>query len=647
MSKDDYTRNFRDDEFTKSLYSDDEGDIQYPPYDGQDALEFVAANEYEEEKNEIVNSSQFAKEENKLTTSYITGIFLSFVLRTGEITVNIFRTLIFKYGAFLAFPFILLFKEISKLFKKAKISLALVPKNFIKEVKEIRYEIKIIKKQSKKMAQKGKKAYRKALSKYFIISFKRHSLFWKTIFNSLFPVAMAAVLSLVFINSGNQIYALKVVYNGIPIGYVKNETVFEEAKNRAITLLGNEANNQSYTQSLTAKPQYTLTKISLNELDGKDTICENIITASNASLVRACGVYIDGEFICAVKNEADASSVFSSILAPSKKNAKDGTIVAFVEEIDFLQGLYPEESIWDSLTLKNTVSKPKSQAVYHKLKKKETASSVAKKYGLTISELKALNPAVDFSKLKKGTNLLVAAESNYVRIKVMKTRVRTETVSFSTVKKESSSLLKGTTKVSQNGVNGKYEITELVTYIDGKETYSTVISKKQTVKTVDKIILVGTKTVSSYSSGGYSSSSSSSSSGGMIWPARGAYSVSSHYGYRSASISGWGFHGGIDIVRSGGGSTGCAVVAAASGRVVTAISGYSGYGHTVVIDHGNGLKTRYAHMQAGSIAVKVGDYVYAGQQIGRIGGTGNVTGPHLHFEVLKYGTKVNPYPYIR
>ncbi|MGN1418158.1 MAG: peptidoglycan DD-metalloendopeptidase family protein, partial [Acutalibacteraceae bacterium] len=219
-----------------------------------------------------------------------------------------------------------------------------------------------------------------------------------------------------------------------------------------------------------------------------------------------------------------------------------------------------------------------------------------------------------------------------------------------TEKQQSSTLLKGTTKVVQKGSNGKKVITELVTYINNIETYSVVVSEKQTVDPVKEIIYVGTKSASSYSS--YSSSNSAysgytgSSSSGFIWPTIGAYTVSSNYGYRSASISGWSFHGGTDIIKAGGGSTGIPVIAAASGTVVVAQSGYSGYGHTVVIDHGNGLRTRYAHMQAGSIRVRVGQTVYQGQQIGNIGSTGNVTGPHLHFEVLKNGVKVNPRLYI-
>ena len=70
-------------------------------------------------------------------------------------------------------------------------------------------------------------------------------------------------------------------------------------------------------------------------------------------------------------------------------------------------------------------------------------------------------------------------------------------------------------------------------------------------------------------------------------------------------------------------------------------------GRRFVIDHGNGIKTRYAHMYPGSLTVRVGQRVYQGQQIGRIGSTGNSTGPHLHFEMLVNGYKENPLPYIR
>ena len=106
-----------------------------------------------------------------------------------------------------------------------------------------------------------------------------------------------------------------------------------------------------------------------------------------------------------------------------------------------------------------------------------------------------------------------------------------------------------------------------------------------------------------------------------------------------------GWHGGVDIIKAGGHSTGTPIVAAGDGTVVSAGYHYS-WGYNVVINHGNGLSTRYAHMLAGSFKVSPGQQVYAGQPIGNVGSSGNVTGPHLHFEVMINGRRVNPMPYL-
>ncbi len=132
----------------------------------------------------------------------------------------------------------------------------------------------------------------------------------------------------------------------------------------------------------------------------------------------------------------------------------------------------------------------------------------------------------------------------------------------------------------------------------------------------------------------------------FIWPAKGAVAISSPYGYRDPEISGRSFHGGIDIVTGKGNSTGTPVVAAASGTVIHVAESYRGYGHQVLIDHGKGVTTRYAHMLPNSISVCVGEKVEQGQQLGKIGSTGNTTGPHLHFEVMVDGVKKNPLSFL-
>ncbi len=123
---------------------------------------------------------------------------------------------------------------------------------------------------------------------------------------------------------------------------------------------------------------------------------------------------------------------------------------------------------------------------------------------------------------------------------------------------------------------------------------------------------------------------SSSGLSGFIWPANGP--ITSPFGWR------WGrLHKGIDI----GASYAAPVVAARAGQVVSA-GWRDDYGIAVVIDHGGGLRTLYAHLSRSSVGA--GQEVAQGDVIGYVGATGNATGPHLHFELHRGGRVVNPLP---
>jgi len=116
--------------------------------------------------------------------------------------------------------------------------------------------------------------------------------------------------------------------------------------------------------------------------------------------------------------------------------------------------------------------------------------------------------------------------------------------------------------------------------------------------------------------------------------------LSSHFGYRVDPFTGKkAFHNGVDIA----GKKGTGVLAVASG-VVTWADKRNGYGNLVEIDHGAGFITRYGHNE--KIIVKVGDVVRSNQKIAAMGSTGRSTGPHVHFEVIKNGKKINPRKYL-
>ena len=128
--------------------------------------------------------------------------------------------------------------------------------------------------------------------------------------------------------------------------------------------------------------------------------------------------------------------------------------------------------------------------------------------------------------------------------------------------------------------------------------------------------------------------------GTMIWPIKEHYTITSKYGMRTHPITGvYKLHTGIDISAK----TGEEFIAVAYGIVVKA--GYnSAYGNMVIIDHGGGIQTLYAH--GSSIEVKVGDIVNAGDLVLKVGSTGYSTGPHAHFEIRIKGVTVNPLEYI-
>jgi murein DD-endopeptidase MepM/ murein hydrolase activator NlpD len=137
-------------------------------------------------------------------------------------------------------------------------------------------------------------------------------------------------------------------------------------------------------------------------------------------------------------------------------------------------------------------------------------------------------------------------------------------------------------------------------------------------------------------------------SGEMLWPVPGFYRITSPYGPRICPFHGQENHSGVDVGSNRDpyeSISGAPIVAAGDGTVIKA-SYYSSYGNTVMIDHGDGLVTLYAHQLSGGIKVSAGDYVLAGQRIGTVGSTGNSTGPHLHFEVRVNGNTVDPMSYV-
>jgi murein DD-endopeptidase MepM/ murein hydrolase activator NlpD len=252
----------------------------------------------------------------------------------------------------------------------------------------------------------------------------------------------------------------------------------------------------------------------------------------------------------------------------------------------------------------------------------DVLGAIAMKHNLKTAELLELNPDLtENSVLQIGQKINVTVEKPLVDVQVVQEQLVDEKIDFNKVVEKDAKMYKGETVEIQSGATGEKQVEYLVTKVNGRVTKKSVIQEKILKEPVDEIVKVGTKVISSRGTGDF------------IWPVAGGY-VSSKMGSR------WGeYHRGIDIA----GPSNYNIKASDNG-VVTAAGWDGTYGYRVIINHNNGYQTLYAHLSR--INVKTGQVVPQGSVIGIMGSTGNSTGTHLHFEVHKNGSLVNPLSYF-
>ncbi len=219
--------------------------------------------------------------------------------------------------------------------------------------------------------------------------------------------------------------------------------------------------------------------------------------------------------------------------------------------------------------------------------------------------------------------------NNYLQTVITVTQVRDVEVAYTEIEEESSNYAKGVTAVKQYGVNGTNRLTEDVTYVSGVEIARTVLSEEVIKEPTPKITYVGT----AESAGGSYDGDIQLGTGQFVWPVPGYTYVSSEFGERIPP------HRGIDIAAP----YGTPIYAIDSGTVVES-TWHGSWGYYILINHGNGMTTRYCH--ASALYATVGTNVAAGTHIADVGNTGTSYGNHLHLEVEVNGGLVNARNYI-
>jgi murein DD-endopeptidase MepM/ murein hydrolase activator NlpD len=257
----------------------------------------------------------------------------------------------------------------------------------------------------------------------------------------------------------------------------------------------------------------------------------------------------------------------------------------------------------------------------------DTLSGIAYRNNMSLREIVELNPNISAHNLSNGQTIIIREVIPYLSVTTTKTLTYEDAIPFDTQYVDNNNMYQGDSKVVKAGVNGKAIVTADITYVNGQQTESTILSSNTTLEPTTQIVEVGT-----------APRPKTAPTGAFKWPVYG--SVTSRYGYRTIFGS-YSFHSGIDIAAPYG-----TTIRASDGGTVT-YAGYKGsYGYLIIITHGSsGKQTYYAHCS--KFLVSTGTKVYQGQPIARVGLSGRTTGSHLHFEVRIDGRTVNPLSYLK
>ena len=430
--------------------------------------------------------------------------------------------------------------------------------------------------------------------------------------------AIAAVIMLV----STYTIGTTVTYDGEEIGTVASKSSAENARMN-LEQVTTRTLGESFTidESLI---QYSSGLLKRQDVVDESTFEEGL-SEEIGMVTSAYCLYVDGEFIGATPYEGALEELLEQL---QEASTTENTIsCSFAEEVEIKQEYVATDRIMNLGYLAETLYSTKTAEVTYEVKRGDTWSQIAENHGLTSKELLALNPGYNINKLQIGEVLTLSASVPYLTMTVVQQERYVDEVNFDIEYTNSADMYQGDYKVTSPGQYGAADVVASVTYVNGTETERTVLSSVTLREPVTEQRVQGTKERPSWYP-----------TGSFRWPCSGRI-TSTFGGRKSPGGIGSTNHKGIDIAGSYG-----TPIYAADGGTITYSGWMGGYGYTVRIDHNNGKQTYYAHNS--KLLVSVGQHVYKGQQIAKMGSTGNSTGNHCHFEVRINGVAKNPMSYL-
>lgn len=445
-----------------------------------------------------------------------------------------------------------------------------------------------------------------------------------TAFNYILPIfSIAFLIGIIRYGMGLE-YGINVEYNGKNLGIISEESEFDEAAKEVQKRISYVDSNEYIEFS----PKFSLKIISEDDsFMNTQQLANKMLSESNKELADAYGIYVDGQFIGAVRDKNKVADTMTKNLLNYKV---DGEIrdMCYSKSIDYVEGIYLNESvISENEAIKKLTAKNYSTESYV-VQKSDSIVSVCQKYNMTEEKFKELNPSLDEEKsLVPGTVIKVLEAESFIPIQYIRELETTSFIDYETIEVETSEINLGRSELLVKGSRGEKQNKIEVTYIDGVErsrkTLSSVITKEPTVEQIG----IGT-----YTAKPASSDTVLTGSGKFAWPVDGGFISDPFISDRN--------HKGMDIAAPAGTD----IYAAGDGVVVASGWNTGGYGYFVMIDHLDGYETLYGHCSG--LYVVEGQTVTRGQLIAAVGTTGDSTGNHCHFEVRENGMCLNPANFV-
>lgn len=432
------------------------------------------------------------------------------------------------------------------------------------------------------------------------------------------PILSLIILFLCFSFFDSRMYAVEVSVNGNFIGYVENESVYSTAEKLMQERI---VYSDDETPYFVDKDLKVISVPKSTEFEDPYVLCNNLILSVTQDIKQAYGLYVDSKFEGAVEEGDKLKTALDGMLNEHKLGV-DGEITEFTVQVEIREGLYPQSSIMSFDKMNTKLHTDVEGERTYTAVEGDSLWLIAEKNNVTRSQLKALNPDIE-KNLWIGDTVLISKSVPFLTVQTKIVESYEVEIPYKLISTNSNKYAYGTTTVVKSGKAGKAIETAEKIYINGVLQTTNIINTEVIQAAVNREVIVGTY---------IDATTIVPSSTGFMWPVDG--------GYVSCGINGYRGHTGMDIAAPRGTN-----IRASKAGVVTKVKKQTtGYGYHIMIDHGGGVQTLYAHCS--KLLVKVGQKVSQGQLIAYVGSTGNSTGNHCHFEIRINGQFKNPAKYI-